>query len=862
MNMTLLHKAILCAGAFCFAGAAHAQSDITNLGGTITAQYNNTVQVNENYPNLIDNSTATKYYIPQTNLWVQYQSPFTAVVTQYAITSANDAATRDPRDWTLQGSNNGTSWTTLDTRTAETFATRFLRKTYSFANTNSYLYYRLNITAVNGATATQFAEWELLAATPAAPTGLSVSNISNFRVQLNWTDNATTETNYLVERSQTGSSFRVIATLDSNKTSYIDSSTATGTAYLYRVRTQNAAGVSVATAHASISTTSATVGTDVTDFTNATLSDQYNTGGNEGYLKAFDNSAYGKYLASAASTWVQYYLPGGATLTRYAVTSANDFATRDPKNWVLQGSNNGSTWTTLSTKNNQEFTDRYQRKLYAFVNTTAYTYYRLHITANNGNSLTQFAELELYGTGTGATNSAVPAAPSGLAAMNTDGYQLVLTWTDNSTTETNFRVERSTDSVNWVTDAIVAANNTKYHSRDLTPLTTYYYRLRAENANGGSAYVFTKKATPTGAAPLTWREHWFEHDELLTRTYYNDQIAVYYDSAVSPAINWMFSDFANVWQYTKQNYGSFSDPRLYAVFHSIAGYSGGHPATTYDSAHDYHNTIDLGGQWAERNSWNYGASTHEVAHIVEFSAKNVDGGHSFLIWGDSKWAEIFNYDVYKRLGWNLEAAELLADMETKTDTYPRAGTRWFKNWFYPIYTTADSSDALNRYFDLLAAYFPQRNGQYIRRLNMGEFIHFWSGAAQYNLKNQADTAFGWNDIYEAQFRQAQLDYPFTYPNSLLLASPLAAVAPPRVKLDLPSIWPNPASGTVYLNGPLQEGLYDVGIYSLNGVRVKVLRVSGKNAPVSISGLPNGMYVFVVSDKNKIVYTKKIFVNNK
>lgn len=862
MIKALLHKYFLCAGALCLAGTASAQTDITDIGGTISAQYSNTVQTGENYPNLIDNSTATKYYIPQTSLWVQYRSPFTAVVTQYAITSANDASTRDPKDWTLQGSNNGSSWTNLDTRTGETFASRLLRKTYSFTNTTSYTYYRLNISAVNGATAAQFAEWELIApGTPSAPTALSLTNLSNYRVQLNWTDNATTETNYLVERSSNAKDYVVLATIAASSTSYIDSNTATGTAYLYRVRTINSSGVSLPTNDKATNTATATVGVDVTNYTDATFTDAYSTTGVEGLAKAFDNDPYSKYLASATTTWLRFYLPGSATVTRYAVTSANDASDRDPRNWQFQGSNDGSSWTTLDTKVNQRFDGRYQRRLYAITNTTAYTYYRLNITANNGATLTQMAELQLYGTGTGTSNTAVPTAPTGFSAANTDGYQLILTWTDNSSTETGFKIERSTDSITWVTDATVPENNNRYYSRSLTPLTTYYYRISSENANGSSAYAFTKKATPTGAAPLNWTEHWFEHDEILTRRYNNNDIAIYYDDAVDPAINWMFSDFTNVWQYTKLNYGNFSDPRLYAVFHSISGYSGGHPSTSFDSDHDWRNAIDLGGQWADRTGWNYGATTHEIAHIVEFAAKDVDGGHSFGIWGDSKWAEIFNYDVYKRLGWDLEAASVLADMETKQDNFPRPGTRWFKNWFYPIYTTADSSDALNRYFDLLAAYFPQRNGSYTRGLNMGEFVHFWSGAAQYNLKAQADTAFGWSEAYEAQFRQAQIDYPFTYPNSLLLAAPLAKTVPPRVVLNLPSVWPNPASGTVYLNGPETGTLYNVDVYSMAGVKLSTSRVSGKNSPVSVAGLSNGVYIFVVSDKKRVIYTKKIVVNN-
>lgn len=32
--------------------------------------------------------------------------------------------------------------------------------------------------------------------------------------------------------------------------------------------------------------------------------------------------------------------------------------------------------------------------------------------------------------------------------------------------------------------------------------------------------------------PETWQEHWFEHNQLVTRVYYDDDVAVYYDNEV------------------------------------------------------------------------------------------------------------------------------------------------------------------------------------------------------------------------------------------------------------------------------------------------------------------------------------------
>lgn len=80
---------------------------------------------------------------------------------------------------------------------------------------------------------------------------------------------------------------------------------------------------------------------------------------------------------------------------RYALTSANDSPGRDPKNWQFEGSNDGSTWTTVDTRTNETFSNRFQTKVYDFSNDTPYLYYRINITANSGDSYIQLAEFQL-----------------------------------------------------------------------------------------------------------------------------------------------------------------------------------------------------------------------------------------------------------------------------------------------------------------------------------------------------------------------------------------------------------------------------------------------------------------------------------
>ncbi|MEU0570851.1 ThuA domain-containing protein [Nonomuraea sp. NPDC005983] len=118
---------------------------------------------------------------------------------------------------------------------------------------------------------------------------------------------------------------------------------------------------------------------------------------NETKDKLFDGSNDTKWLTRTPTGWVQGKIEKPIAVAHYALTSANDYPGRDPKDWTLQGSQNGTTWTDLDKRSGESFPQRFQTKEYTFDNTTAYQYYRLNITANSGEPLIQLAELRLFG---------------------------------------------------------------------------------------------------------------------------------------------------------------------------------------------------------------------------------------------------------------------------------------------------------------------------------------------------------------------------------------------------------------------------------------------------------------------------------
>ncbi|WPQ65237.1 DUF1735 domain-containing protein [Chitinophaga sancti] len=138
------------------------ETDITNQNIKYTTQYDNG-NANENSPKLIDNNINTKFLLGSfSTVWAMLEFDTPQTTGAYTMTSANDAPDRDPKDWTIEGSNNGTDWVVVDKRVNQNFGSRFLTVKYSFSNQDAYKFYRLYVTATNGSSLWQQAEWRLI----------------------------------------------------------------------------------------------------------------------------------------------------------------------------------------------------------------------------------------------------------------------------------------------------------------------------------------------------------------------------------------------------------------------------------------------------------------------------------------------------------------------------------------------------------------------------------------------------------------------------------------------------------------------------------------------------------------------------
>jgi hypothetical protein len=119
--------------------------------------------------------------------------------------------------------------------------------------------------------------------------------------------------------------------------------------------------------------------------------------------KAFNNSVSGSayWVTNGTSTgYLQIDLGDGNThkCASYAIqVNTVPEPNRAPKDFTLQGSNNDSNWDVLDTQTDQTSWGNGEKRTFSgLAGTTAYRYFKLNVTANNGDTYLQCGELYLY----------------------------------------------------------------------------------------------------------------------------------------------------------------------------------------------------------------------------------------------------------------------------------------------------------------------------------------------------------------------------------------------------------------------------------------------------------------------------------
>lgn len=84
-----------------------------------------------------------------------------------------------------------------------------------------------------------------------------------------------------------------------------------------------------------------------------------------------------------------------------------------------------------------------------------------------------------------------------------------------------------------------------------------------------------KPVDPMAIPAETWRENWgrdqgfaYQHNDVLYRQYYDNDIVVYFDERVRPDATWMRNYMGSVWRYIKSAYGPFGNGRFHLIYHA------------------------------------------------------------------------------------------------------------------------------------------------------------------------------------------------------------------------------------------------------------------------------------------------------
>jgi len=281
------------------------------------------------------------------------------------------------------------------------------------------------------------------------PSGLAATRVSASQVNLAWQDNSADEDGFQVERSADGgATWGSIATVAANATAASDPTAVSSASYLYRVYAYR--------------------GTAVSAFSNVVVTEAV--------------SVVPSASASASATAVS---ASEVNVSWSNVSGETSFQ-------IERSTNSKRGWAVVATTAADVTT-------YRDSGLPAATTYYYRVSAVNSAGISPASPVASVTT-LKAPAPTRPAAPTSLTIAGVTTSSVTLSWADNSANETGFKIERSTNGTKWSQVATVGANVTSYVSSGLKANTAYYFRIRAYNSAGDSAYSNTVSTKTTNSA--------------------------------------------------------------------------------------------------------------------------------------------------------------------------------------------------------------------------------------------------------------------------------------------------------------------------------------------------------------------------
>lgn len=362
-------------------------------------------------------------------------------------------------------------------------------------------------------------------APPAAPVGAALTPIAGPGIRVSWSDVATDEAGYYVERA-TGGSYAAVATLTAGATSWDDIPVSYGVGYAYRIRSFRGA---LCSAYATAGPLTIPAPDVTPPVTTATID-----------AAPVNPAAWYREPVAVSLTATDptpplvstYWLDGAAGAVYAGPVSVSGDGSHTLQYRSVDGSGNvegtrtavfrlDSTppSTTTSPSLPDTFTGTAVVSLVASdsLSGVASTRYALDgapgtgalvSTSATGTHTLEFSSLDVAGNREATVTRSfavvdpppgVPAAPTLLSAAATlaPSARVGLAWQDNSGNETSFRIERSTTGAGGTFSEVAstAAGVTSWTDTSVSSGSSYSYRMRAFNGATPSAYSNTLSVT-------------------------------------------------------------------------------------------------------------------------------------------------------------------------------------------------------------------------------------------------------------------------------------------------------------------------------------------------------------------------------
>jgi fibronectin type 3 domain-containing protein/predicted esterase len=340
---------------------------------------------------------------------------------------------------------------------------------------------------------------------PAAPSNLVATANAYNKITLNWTDNSNNETGYEVYRTtdSLGNGLAIIARVPAGSTSYKDSGLLNATTkYYYRVRAIGQYG------NSAFDNAGPGIGYSYYEASGLSALPDFNS---LVPVKTGAVSSIGTGMENRATDF-QLKFAGNITLPS---TTIYTFYTSSDDGSALYIDGFDAAHQVVNNNFLQGMTERSGTKLLtAGVHSLYVTFfqggggYGLNASISAVGLSKRLIPGSMLGVSlASATTLALPAAPLAPTVLVAHGTStptsVTLSWQDNATTETNYQVYRSAnDNTNYLLLTTLAANSISYKDSGLFANATYYYKVRALNTGGNSAYSNEDSAHTANHLPV------------------------------------------------------------------------------------------------------------------------------------------------------------------------------------------------------------------------------------------------------------------------------------------------------------------------------------------------------------------------